>query len=181
MSANRVAYLMARLTARGAQPDQVFGGKPALDKMDIAAACAKLRSLPFHFIMAKYCDDFQSALRAVGELQDVMCQKSPQWADMDPLKRAHAACALVAEFIGARKCPRCGGRGSVVENSSVVDCKPCDGTGFKAMSASARAKACGIPESTFRYQRLNDRFQDMIRYLNEAEINALESISRRVS
>jgi hypothetical protein len=181
MSTNRGAYLMARLTTKGLQPGMIFGGKATLDRMDIAAACTRLPSLTFHLVMAKYCDDVKSALHAVGELQDVMCSRSAVWADMEPTRRTAVACALIEEFVSARKCPRCKGRGEVTEGARVVDCTPCQATGFKTISATARASACGMAESTFRHQRLNESFQDMIRYLNEVEISALESICRKTS
>jgi hypothetical protein len=181
MSMNRGAYLMARLTTKGLQPGAVFGGKAILDRMDIAAACTRLDSLSFHLVMAKYCDDVKSALHAVGELQDVMSARSAVWADMEPARRMAVACALIEEFVSARKCPRCKGTGQVTEDTRVVDCTPCQATGFKTISATARAAACGMAESTFRHQRLNESFQDMIRYLNEVEINALESVCRKAS
>lgn len=179
MSANRGAYLMARLTTKGLQPGMIFGGKAVLDKMDIAAACARLDSLSFHLIMAKYCDDVKSALEATGELQEVMCRRSDVWADMEPGRRAAISCALIEEFVSARKCKRCKGRGQVTEDTRVVNCKSCQATGFKSISATARAHACGIPESTFRHQKLNEPFHDMIRYLNEIETNSLERICRK--
>lgn len=181
MSANRGAYLMARLTTKGIEPGMPFGGKPELEKMDIAAACSRLDTLSFHLVMAKYCDDVKSALKAVGELQDVMCRASSQWAEMDPFKRSAAACALIEEFVSSRRCRRCKGTGELVEQERVVTCAPCQGSGNKAVSATSRAEACGIPESTFRHQRLNERYQEMMRYLSDLELTALERVSRKAS
>lgn len=172
---------MARLTTKGLKPDAIFGGRPELEQMDIAAACTKLRPLDFHLILAKYCDDVHSALAALGELQELMSEKSATWADMEPLKRTHVAAAMIEEFVSARKCRTCKGTGSVTEDSKITSCKPCDGSGQKSVSVSARARASGIPESTFRNQRLNEPFQDIMRSLDEIEIRALERISRKAS
>jgi len=181
MSTNRGAYLMARLTTKGLSPGIIFGGKAALEKMDVAAACTRLDSLSFHLVMAKYCDDVKSALNAVGELQEVMRRRGAVWSDMSDKRRRAVACALIEEVVSERKCGRCKGTGQITKDTRVINCTSCQATGFKAISATARASACGIPESTFRHQRLNESFQDMVRYLNETEVNALESICRKAS
>lgn len=170
---------MARLTTKGLEPGTIFGGKATLAKMDIAAACSRLPSLTFHLVMAKYCDDVHSALKAVGELQEFMCRKGSVWADMEPARRAAIACAVIEEFVSSKRCKRCKGRGTETQNNKVEDCPRCQGSGVKPVSVSARAKACGIPESTFRHQRLNHQFQDIIRYLWEMEITAFDSITRK--
>lgn len=180
-STNRGAYLMARLTTKGLQPGMVFGGKPELERMDIAAACARLQPLQFHLIMAKYCDDVRSALQSMGELQEEMCHRSKVWAEMDPLRRSYVAAALIEEFVGARKCKRCKGTGESIEGSAVVGCKPCQGSGQRQVSVTARARACEIPESTFRNRSINEPYQEMIRWLADLEITALERISRKAS
>ncbi len=181
MSTNKAAYHMARLTPKGLQPDTIFGGTPELTMSDIAAACSRLQPLQFHLIMAKYCDDVRSALQAMAELQDEMCERSKVWADMEAIKRSYVAAALIEEFVGARKCRRCKGTGEVVEGSAVVGCRPCQGTGQRNASVTARAKACEIPESTFRSRAINEPYQEMIRVMADLEINALERISRRAS
>ncbi len=181
MSAIKGAYLMAKLTTRGLQPGMSFGGKPVIDRMDVAAACSKLSSLAFHLVMAKYCDDVHSAREALGELQEVMGRKAKVWADMDPLKRTAVAAAMIAEFVSARKCGSCKGTAQVVKGSKIEDCRVCSATGYKTISLNARAKACGIPESTFRAQRLNERYSEMMDHLGRIETGALESISRKAS
>lgn len=181
MSETRGAYLMARLTTKGLKPDLIFGGKPELERMDIAAACVRLQPMVFHLIMAKYCDDVHSALQAMGELQEEMCERSPVWAEMDPLRRSYVAAAMVEEFVGARKCRRCKGTGDVVVDSKVASCPSCEGSGQKRPSVTARARASEIPESTFRSTGLNEPFQDMMRRLADLEISALERISRKAS
>lgn len=172
---------MARLTTKGVQAGMPVGGKPELDRMDIAASCSRLEPLHFHLIMAKYCDDVRSALQALGELQEEMIDRSSLWADMDPGKRLCIASAIIEEFVADRKCRKCKGRGDVLQGSSVVTCKSCDGSGQRAPSIASRARSCGIPESTFRHQRLNESFQDMMGMLCDIEISALSRISRKAS
>lgn len=181
MSANKGAYLMAKLTTKGLQPGMSFGGKPVIDRMDVAAACSRLNSLTFHLVMAKYCDDVHSALAAMGELQEVMCRRSNVWAEMDPVKRNAVAAAMISEFVSARKCGSCKGTAQVLNGTKWEDCKPCQATGYKLISLNARAKACGIPESTFRSQRLNERYADIMDHLGQLEVSALENISRKAS
>lgn len=181
MSANRGAYLMARVATKGLQPGMIFGGTPELTKTDIAAACSRLQPMHFHLIMAKYCDDVHSALQALGELQEEMCLRAQVWADMEPIRRHYVAAAILEEFIGARKCRKCKGTGEEMEGSRVVSCKSCEGSGQRRVSEASRARACEIPESTFRFQKLNEPFQDIIRYLADIEISALERISRKAS
>lgn len=172
---------MARLTTKGLQPGMVFGGRPEFERMDIAAACGRLEPLVFHLLMAKYCDDVHSALKALGELQEEMCDRNQVWADMEPLRRSHCAAAIIEEFVSARKCGSCKGTGQKTVDTKVESCKPCQGSGSKPRSATARARACEIPESTFRARGLNDHYLDMLRRLDELELSALERISRKVS
>lgn len=181
MSANKAAYLMARLTTKGIRPGMPFGGIPDLTKTDIAAACSRLRPLDFHLIMAKYCDDVHSALQAMGELQELLANWNQYFADMCPLKRNAMAAAMIDEFASAKPCRSCKGRGDKQEGSRIVACKACEGTGKKRISVTARAKACDIPESTFRGQRLNEPYQEIMRHLSDLEISALERISRKAS
>lgn len=181
MSGTRAAYLMARLTTKGLQPDMVFGSVPKLSRTDIAAACARLEPLHFHLIMAKYCDDVRSAIQALGELQEEMCRCHDLWAGMDPIRRSYVAAAMIDEFVSARKCWRCKGTGEKREGPRVVDCGSCDGSGQLRVSATSRARACEMPESTFRNQRIMEPFQEMIRRLADIELRALERISRKAS
>lgn len=181
MSTNRGAYLMARLTTKGIRAGMVLGGKPELDRMDIAASCSKLPSLDFHLIMAKYCDDVKSALDAMGELQGVMCEKSRVFADMDPFKRTTFAAAIIEEFVSDRRCRGCKGTGQKVEGSKVVQCTSCNGTGVRQTSLRRRASACGIPESTYRGSGMDKEYQAIIDHLLDIEISALSRISRRAS
>ena len=181
MGTTKAIYLMARLTTKGIRPGMPVGGIPELSRTDIAAACSRLRSLDFHLVMAKYCDDVHSALQAMGELQEVLANWSAYLADMCPMKRNAMAAAMIDEFVSARRCKSCKGTGEKLEGSRVVACKVCDGSGQKRISATARAKACEIPESTFRTQRLNETFQEIMHHLNDREISALERISRKAS
>lgn len=157
------------------------GGVPEFSKTDIAAACSRIDSLDFHLLMAKYCDDVHSALRAMGELQHVLSRKSDHLSSMSPLKRHAMAAAMIEEFVSARRCKRCKGTGEKLEGSRVVFCRVCDGSGQKRVSATARAKACDVPESTFRTHKLNETFQEVMRELSDREIEALERISRKAS
>lgn len=181
MSSNKGAYLMARLTTKGLSPGLIFGGKPELEKMDIAAACSRLESLPFHLIMAKYCDDVKSALDAIGELQEVMCKRSARIEALPVCKRTAMAAAMIQEFVSARRCGSCKGTGERLEGSRIEACKPCGGSGMKSVSIHARAKACGIPDATFRARQLNNPYQEIMDYLLDKEISALSRISRRAA
>jgi len=181
MSATKAAYLMARLTTKGVQHGASFGGIPELSKTDIAAACTRLQSLDFHLIMAKYCDDVHSAIAALGELQEEMCHKNKLWADMERIRRNYVAAAMIEEFVGAKKCRRCKGTGDGLEWKKVVPCKSCGGTGLLTISATSRARACEIPESTFRSKRIMEPYQDIMRWLSDIEISALQRISRKAS
>lgn len=181
MSSNKGAYLMARLTTKGLSPELIFGGKPELEKMDIAASCTSLGSLDFHLIMAKYCDDVKSALDAIGELQPVICAKSQVLADMPACKRTGLAAAMIQEFVSAKRCGSCKGRGEKPEDSKIVTCKPCGGSGMKTVSLHARAKSIGIPDQTFRLQNLNKPYQEVMDHLLDIEIGALSKISRKAA
>lgn len=172
---------MARLTTKGLQPDQIFGGKPAIEKMDIAAACSRLPSLHFHLLMAKYCDDVKSALDAMGELQDVMTAKSDTFAEMDPFKRTGFAAAILEEFVSDRRCRSCKGTGHKSEEARVVACKPCGATGVMSASIRRRSSSCGIPYSTYRDQGIDKHYQVVMDYLLEVEIGALAKVSRKAS
>lgn len=172
---------MARLTTKGIQAGAIFGGIPELSRTDIAAACTRLQPLHFHLIMAKYCDDVHSAIQALGELQEEMGYRAKVWAEMEPGKRTICAAAIIDEFVSAKKCRRCKGNGEVKEGALVVTCKTCDGSGHRSPSVTSRARACEIPESTFRSQRLNEPYQDIMRLLADIEISALERISRKAS
>lgn len=158
-----------------------FGGIPELSKTDIAAACTRLEPLHFHLIMAKYCDDAHSAIQALGELQEEMCQRNSLWAEMEPLRRTYIAAAMIDEFVASKKCRRCKGTGEGVEWKKVVDCNSCGGSGKLQVSATSRAHACEIPESTFRSQKIMEPFQEEMRWLADIEISALQRISRKAS
>lgn len=181
MSTNKAAYLMARLTTKGLQPGIIFGGIPDLTKSDIAAACSKLPSLDFHLIMAKYCDDVNSALDAMGEVQDLMCSNSSVFADMDPFKRTSVAASIIQEFVSSRKCPRCKGTGQKLVESKIAACKPCGGSGQKSVSLNARATACDIPEATFRRQGLNQSYESVMQNILDIELRAMAKIARKAS
>jgi hypothetical protein len=172
---------MARLTTKGIRPGMPFGGTPELTRTDIAAACSRLKPLHFHLIMAKYCDDVHSALQAMGELQGVLANWNEALSEMCPVKRNVMAAAMISEFVSSRCCGRCKGTGEKLEGSRIVACKACEGSGKKKISATSRAKACEIPESTFRGQRLNEIFQDVMRHLSDIEVSALERISRKAA
>ena len=181
MGAEKAVYLMARMTVKGVTHGNSFGGIPELTKTDIAAACTRLQSLQFHLVMAKYCDDVHSAIAALSELQTEMKIRSQVWRDMQPRRREICAAAIVDEFVASKRCRSCKGRGQVTEIAKIVTCKPCDGTGKRSISATSRAKASNIPESTFRSQGLNGLFDELSRYLVDLEIMALERISRKAS
>lgn len=178
---NKAAYLMARLTTKGIQPGMIHGGIPELERMDIAAACSRLPSLDFHLIMAKYCDDVKSALDAMGELQDVMCEHSPMFAEMSAFKRGAFAAAIIEEFVSDRRCRSCKGTGNRVEQSKIVQCKPCSGIGVKPASLRRRAQACGIPDATYRRHGYDPQYQVIMDYLLDMEISALSRINRKAS
>ena len=181
MSATKAVYLMARLTTKGVPHGASFGGIPELSRTDIAAACTRLQPLHFHLIMAKYCDDVRSAIQALGELQEEMCYQDSLWADMEPMRRGYIAAAMIEEFVGAKKCRKCKGVGEAIEWKQVAPCKSCDGTGKMIISATSRARACEIPESTFRSQKIMEPYQEMMQYLADVEIRSLERISRKAS
>lgn len=172
---------MAKLTTKGIQAGMVIGGKPELDRMDIAASCSGLPSLDFHLIMAKYCDDVKSALDAMGELQVVMREQSQAFDDMDTRTRAVFAAAILEEFVSDRRCKGCKGIGQKVKASRVVKCEPCFGTGVRQVSLRRRAAACGMPESTYRGRGIDKEYQAIIDLLLEIEVGALSRISRRAS
>lgn len=172
---------MARLTTKGLMPDAIFGGTPELSRTDIAAACTKLQPLHFHLIMAKYCDDAHSAIQALGELQEEMCYRHTLWAGMEPIRRSYVAAAMIEEFVGEKKCRKCKGTAEMREDSVVKDCSSCGGTGKMTISATSRARACEIPESTFRSQKVMEPFQEMMTHLSDIEVSALERISRKAS
>ena len=181
MSAEKAAYLMARLPAKGIQAGMPFGGIPELTKTDIAAACSRLGSLQFHLVMAKYCDDVYSALKAVGEVQQEMRIRDSVWREMEPRRLQCIAAAIIDEVVGARRCRRCKGTGSTLNGTTIVTCPSCEGSGKRSISATSRAKSCGIPESTYRSQQINERFDVIARYLIDLEMGALERISRKAS
>jgi len=181
MSATKAAYLMARLTTKGVQHGASFGGIPELSKTDIAAACTRLQSLDFHLIMAKYCDDVHSAIAALGELQEEMCHKNKLWADMERIRRNYVAAAMIEEFVVARKCQKCKGTCEMRYGTQIVACNSCSGAGQRLRSATSRARACEIPESTFRSQKIMPEFQEVMIWLADIEIRALERISRKAS
>ena len=181
MSAEKAVYLMARLPAKGIQAGMPFGGIPELTKTDIAAACSRLGSLQFHLVMAKYCDDVYSALEAVGEVQQEMRIRDSVWREMEPRRLQCIAAAIIDECVSAKRCRSCKGRGEVQQATKLVPCAPCDATGKRSISATSRAKACGIPESTYRSQQINARFDAIARYLIDLEMGALERISRKAS
>lgn len=178
---NKAAYLMARLTTKGLQPGMIFGGTPELERMDIAAACSRLPSLDFHLIMAKYCDDVKSALDAMGELQDVMCERSPLFAEMSAFKRGAFAAAIIEEFVSDRRCRSCKGTGQKTEQSKIVQCKACSGIGVRPASLRRRAQSCDIPDATYRRHGYDRDYQVIIDHLLDIEIGALNKIARRAS
>ena len=177
----KAVYLVARLTAKGIQPGMPFGGIPDLTKTDIAAACSGTHSLQFHLVLAKYCDDVYSALKAVGELMGEMRMRDSVWREMEPQKLQCVAAMIIDEFVAAKRCRSCKGTGEVKSGTTIVTCKPCQGSGKRLISATSRAKAIGMPESTYRNQQLNERVDRLVRYLIDLEIGALERISRRAS
>ena len=181
MGAEKAVYLMARLPAKGIQAGMPFGGIPELTKTDIAAACSRLGSLQFHLVMAKYCDDVYSALEAVGEVQQEMRIRDSVWREMEPRRLQCIAAAIIDECVSAKRCRSCKGRGEVQQATKLVPCAPCDATGKRPISATSRARACGIPESTYRSQQINERFDVISRYLIDLEMGALERISRKTS
>jgi len=181
MSADKAVYLVARLTAKGIQPGMPFGGIPDLTKTDIAAACSGTHSLQFHLILAKYCDDVYSALKAVGELMEEMRIRDGVWREMEARRLQCVAATIIDEFVAAKRCRSCKGTGEVKNGTTIVTCKPCEGGGKRPISATSRAKLIGMPESTYRSQQLNERFDRLARYLIDLEMGALERISRKAS
>ncbi|SOB76168.1 hypothetical protein SAMN04488490_1846 [Marinobacter sp. LV10R510-11A] len=181
MSATKAVYLMARLTTKGVPHGASFGGIPELSRTDIAAACTRLQPLHFHLIMAKYCDDVRSAIQALGELQEEMCYQDSLWADMEPMRRSYVAAAMIEEFVGAKKCRKCKGSGETKEAAKIVECSSCGGNGNRLVSEASRARACEIPKSTFRDNRMMRPYEGMMIWLSDIEARALERISRKAS
>lgn len=181
MSTNRGAYLMARITSHGLQVDTIFGGKPELEKMDVAAACTGLSSLDYHLVMAKYCDDVRSAIDAAGELDYQMAQAFEVLAGLEPQQRSAMALFMVQDFVSPKKCRWCKGRKEVKNGGRLVECGGCSGTGVKLPSVNARAKACGIPESTWRHKGLTAAYDRVMSAVEQSELAALMAISKKAS
>jgi len=172
---------MAKMACHGLRPGLIFGGKADLDKMDVAAACSGLSSLDYHLVMAKYCDDVRSAITAVGELDELMAATSEQLAAIEPQSRSALAAFMIQDFVSPKKCRWCKGRGETKTGNRFVECGGCNGTGTKLPSANARAKACDIPESTWRSKNLSRDYDRIMNMVEQAETSALMAISRKAS
>ena len=149
--------------------------------MDVAAACTKLHPLEFHLVMAKYCDDVDSAYKAMGELDEFMCNCSEKLADLEPQKRSALAAFMVTEFVSSQNCKSCKGTGENRSGPRIVACKCCDGTGFRRSSEHARSRACNVPRTSWRHKGLNSEYDNIAGLLESFEAAALARISRKLA
>lgn len=120
---------------------------------EVAAAVAQVRPAGAQLIAwARYAGDDASA----APLADaVMIEVAALPAAM-VVARAHhlrdMARAATAEWLVPRACNTCHKRGTVYRRvnglRSEVECRACAGTGERAVSWAARARACGMPRRT---------------------------------
>lgn len=62
-----------------------------------------------------------------------------------------AACRMaVIEFLSARRCQGCDGRGHVMIENLLEPCSACEATGYRQMSERQRALMLHLPFETFR-------------------------------
>ena len=84
--------------------------------------------------------------------------------------------AVVAEFLHARRCIQCLGRQTVMRGASVVRCDVCEGTGYRPMTNATRARALGVPFTTFNKGPAERFYLARLRRLVEWEDTGLRRV-----
>lgn len=173
---------MAKMTGKGLGPDVIFGGITSIDRMDVAAACSNLSDLEYYLVRVKYCGDLSSVSKAVSLTEEYLSAESTKLAELDQPRRGAMASLMIQELVTENRCRKCQGSGRVAKkDKSLQDCPSCEGSGRRTPSTLGRANSCGIPESTWRHQRLGEVFDRILGKLEVAEAHALDFVSRKVS
>jgi hypothetical protein len=172
------AERLARLSAEFAGFDAIFGGKAALTRSDLAAACAGISRLGFAIVMAKYVGDDDSTRKIIqGAEQSI--HRHNLLADPD---LAHQVASLaVLEFLGGDLCPACGGRGSVYPRGAAArSCKVCEGRGRAVPGQRRRAKLAGMPVQAWRDSGADQATKRIRNILEREEATALVIFFQRM-
>lgn len=152
-------YILSRAAAKGGQYEQwVGGGLSAFTSAQVGHFLAGMlrgdkgfTPLPdgaVRVLLLRYADGDD---RDAEELLKDLMYDSGRARDWATATANMAICrAVLREFMSARRCGVCEGRTTVMRGNLVESCTDCDATGYKPLSDTNRAKACGTPYTAFR-------------------------------
>lgn len=178
-------FILSRAAAKGGQYEQwVAGGLSAFTSAQVGHFLAGMRRGEKGFtplpdgatraLLLKYADgDDRDRDELLKDLMEV-AGRTKDWATATA--RMAICRAALQEFLGARRCPVCEGRATVKRGDLVEACGDCDGTGYKPLSDTARAKACGVPYSAFRRGAAERFYLAQIRLLHAWESMGLARV-----
>lgn len=150
--------ILARAAAKGGQYEQyVGGGLSAFTSAQVGHFLAGVKrgdaefaALPdgaVRVLLLRYMDGDE---RDMDELLKDLLGDAGKVRDWVTGAAHTAICrAVLREFLNAKRCPYCAGRGSVMRMSLMEACQDCDGTGHKPKSDRTRAKWCGLPVTMY--------------------------------
>lgn len=171
-----VAIQLARLAPKAAQiTGDAGGGHPAwLTPSDIAAACAGIPEPHGSLLLAKYVNDQQAAIKAIGGVTDMLLK---------------AGCALNAQLLAVivielhitgPRCSRCCGRGQITRRTGVVvDCERCSGTGKLSAPSTEIARRARLKVEDYR-KHCKSAVQAVQRNLESGEDDALNHVHAQI-
>lgn len=141
------------------------GGVVTFDSSDVGHALAGVDDAACKLLLCKFASggerDKQDLRRyLLGEL--VRDQAPWQWR----IAYEMIARSAVAEVLVDQLCRTCGGRGAVqpVEGGALQECPDCGGFGSRPRSQMERARAIGLPETTYR-RRVESEYKQALRVL----------------
>lgn len=177
--------ILARATAKGGQYEQyVGGGLSAFTSAQVGHFLAGMKRgekgftpLPdaaMRILLIRYVDGDE---RDIDELLKDMMDDAGQVRDWVTHAAHTAICRVVLrEFLSARRCGVCEGRTTVKRGNLIEQCQDCDATGYKPLSDTARAKACGVPYAAFRRGGPERYYIARLRRLHEWEGQGLARV-----
>lgn len=146
--------VLARLAPKSQIPNgEGHGGHAKLEQCDVAYALGGLRAGPAALLRAVYVREHdESNMRALTTwawVESMRIAVESKWdipKGRELLRKMSAAAVYFAVYPKSRKCPNCGGTGSVQPNqhNPTGDCGKCGKTGLATFTAEQMADVVGV-------------------------------------
>ena len=181
---SKAAAMLTRLNAKSSNPEPTIAGTAPYQGIDweaVAFAISKVRGFSYHYVIAMYTNDTDSARKAVDlfvpEVFDIGRQYQIE---------AHEAMSIGAGLIAMSihpslsRCQACNGRGEKIYRGVLQTCKVCEGTGKRKYSESAMAKSLGLDRHRYRNRKYGKLVAALKLKLDRVESEVLEYLGDRL-